>query len=236
MRNVLLFATGVWLVAFVASTAQAATGSSAPAGKVEPRKSAAPVAAEGSPSAGSPPVGEAADAPFIADGVLHSPRYGLQLPVASGWTLAADSNIDEMHVVSEECDGCMLRVLISPGNSLAIDETAREIKQEIFKDANTVIIDEEATRVAKERAYTIVKEEFREPPRKAPERGQASNAGPHPEDSAPPADATARIFTRYVTFNHAGDKYYVMIRAPRASFRDLESAFQDSLTKLRFRP
>ena len=172
------------------------------------------------------------DAPFVHEGTVHGPAHGFQFGVPAGWTLDRSSTADEMVLSSASCGECALKVLISSGNSIAVEDTVRGIKQKIFKDADAVIIDEEVIRVAREKGYTLIREDLQ---REAVEK--TAPASPSPEGQAPAPDADGkRTRTRYVTFNHGGDKYYLVLRAPRDRFAAEDRLFEELLESLRFKP
>jgi len=151
---------------------------------------------------------ETAQANVIEEGILHNATHGFRFPVPQGFELHASSTADEIKLVVPSCDECVLRVLVSPGNTDSLDTTVRALKKQVASEPSAHVIDEQRTRVAREAAYTLVKEE-------------TPDAGP-------------RILTRYVTFNHGEDKYYFVLREPAAQFGTDEDGFEKVLSKLRF--
>jgi len=144
----------------------------------------------------------------VQEGVLHNTVHGFRFPVPRGFELRPSSTGDEVVLVVPDCDECILRVLVSPGNTDSLETTVRALKKQVASEPSAHVIDEQRTRVAREAAYTLVKEE-------------TPDAGP-------------RILTRYVTFNHGEDKYYFVLREPAAQFGTDEDGFEKVLSKLRF--
>ncbi len=173
----------------------------------------------------------AAGAPFVQEGILRNPAHGFQFALPAGWTLSASSTADEMEFSSASCGECLVKILVSAGNELPIEETVRGIKRQIFQDPEAVIVDEEVVRIAREKGYTLIREDLlREPaPRGVADQPQAPGAA-----AAPPAGK--RIMTRYVTLNHAGSKYYLMLKAPRERFGAEDRLFEGLLETFRFKP
>lgn len=151
---------------------------------------------------------DSSPANVVEEGILHNTAHGFRFPVPQGFELRASSTADEIVLIVPGCDECILRVLVSPGNTDSLDTTVRALKKQVSSEPSSHVIDEQRTRVAREPAYTLVKEE-------------APDAGP-------------RILTRYVTFNHGEDKYYFVLREPAARFGQDEDAFERLLSKLRF--
>jgi len=157
----------------------------------------------------------------VQEGVLHNRAHGFRFPVPSGFELRASSTADEVVLVVPKCDECVLRILVSPGNTDSLDTTARALKKQVASEPAAQVIDEQRIRVAREPAYTLVKEEA------------ADTAAPA-KGTDPEASKGPRIFTRYVTFNHGEDKYYFVLREPAGRFGEDEDAFERLLAKLRF--
>jgi hypothetical protein len=172
---------------------------------------------------GQPEVLERSPLNVVEEGILHNMAHGFRFPVPQGFQLRASSNANEIVLVVPNCDECILRVLVSPGNTDSLDTTVRALKKQVASEPNAHVIDEQRTRVAREPAYTLVKEET--PEAEAPANGS----------SAPPASGP-RLLTRYVTFNHGEDKYYFVLREPASRFKADEDAFEHLLSKLRFDP
>ena len=59
---------------------------------------------------------------------------------------------------------------------------------------------------------------------------QASNPGP----PGPGGSESKRLLTRYVTFNHGDDKYYLVLRSPSERFSADEDSFADLLKRFSF--
>jgi len=172
---------------------------------------AAPARASAEDSAESKPAApQASKANVVEDGILRNTAHGFRFPVPVGFELGASSTADEIVLSDPRCEECILRVLVSPGNTDSLETTARALKKQVATEPSAHVLDEQKTRVAREAAYTLVKEE-------TPESG-------------------ARILTRYVTFNHGEDKYYFVLREPAARFKDDEDGFEHLLSKLRFEP
>jgi len=170
----------------------------------------APARASAEDSAESKPAPEASKANVVENGILHNTAHGFHFPVPVGFDLRASSTADEIVLSDPRCEECVLRILVSPGNTDSLEITARALKKQVATEPSAHVLDEQKTRVAREAAYTLVKEE-------TPESG-------------------ARILTRYVTFNHGEDKYYFVLREPAARFKDDEDGFEHLLSKLRFEP
>jgi len=103
----------------------------------------------------------------------------------------------------------------------SLKDTVATIRDHIAEDPTATKLGEEPIQVAKEEAYTLVKEET-VPPAAAP------------ADAKAPSPAGKRVKTRYVTFNHAGTKYYLLLRAPSDRFPGDDSAFESLLAKFHF--
>jgi hypothetical protein len=161
-------------------------------------------------SAEAKPARPAAPANVVEDGILRNTAHGFRFPVPSGFDLRASSTADEIVLSAPNCEECVLRVLVSPGNTDSLETTARALKKQVASEPSAQVLDEQKTRVARQPAYTLVKQE-------TPESGP-------------------RILTRYVTFNHGEDKYYFVLREPQARFAEDEGAFERLLSKLRFEP
>ena len=200
------------LVLVGAIAAPLAWGSAEHAAEEKPAANPAPASAPASPQGA---------ANIVEEGVLHNAAHGLRFPVPQDYTLRATSTADEIVLSVGSCDECVLRVLVSPGNTDSLETTAGALKRQMASDPSAHILDEQRTRVAREAAYTLVKEEV-------PDAASATAGSP-----APPA-VTERILTRYVTFNHGQDKYYLVLRGPSGRFSADEDAFQQVLAKLRF--
>jgi hypothetical protein len=175
-----------------------------------PARASAEDSAEVKPAPASPKAPDAPQVNVIEDGILRNTAHGLRFPVPAGFDLRASSTADEIVLTAANCEDCVLRVLVSPGNTDSLETTARALKKQVASEPTAHVLDEQNTRVARQRAYTLVKEETPE-------------AGP-------------RILTRYVTFNRGEDKYYFVLREPQARFSDDEDAFERLLSKLRFEP
>lgn len=158
----------------------------------------------------------------VEEGVLHNTAHGFRFPVPKGFELRASaSSADEVVLVVPRCDECVLRILVSPGNTDSLETTVRALKKQVASEPGARLLDEQKTRVAREAAYTIVKED-------APQPGASAKG------DSPPAAGGERVLTRYVTFNHGEDKYYFVLREPSDRFHDDEDAFERLLSKLRF--
>ena len=116
----------------------------------------------------------------------------------------------------ESCDDCLLRILVLPNERVTVEDTMRGIRDRIAADSTARILGEESIKIAREDGHTLVKEETLGQPAKGPE-----TAGRH-------------VKTRYVTFNHAGDKYYFLLRSPSNRFPTDDLAFEGLLAKFRF--
>ena len=177
-------------------------------------------------------VDRAADTPFLHEGILRNPAHGFQVSVPAGWSLLPSATAELMEFSIGGCGECAFRILVSPGNDLPVEDTVRGIKQEILRDANAVIIDEEVVRIARQKGYTLIREDL---VRDAPPKGIA-------DQPAAPGTASAdqtlgrRVRTRYVTLNHSSDKLYMMLKAPRERFAAEDGLFETLLESLRFKP
>ena len=166
------------------------------------------------------PAPESSPANVVEEGIFRNSVHGFRFPVPAGFELRASSTADEIVLFVADCDECILRILVSPGNTDSLDTTARALKKQVASDPSAEVLDEQRIRVARQPAYTLVKEETTEI---APAKG-----------SGAPATKGPRILTRYVSFNHGEDKYYFVLREPASRFADHEDAFERLLAKLRF--
>jgi len=180
----------------------------------------APPTARGSAEDAAEERAPAAAPNVVQEGILHNTVHGFRFPVPQGFELRASSTGDEIVLVVPDCDECILRVLVSPGNTDSLETTARALKKQVASEPNAQILDEQKTKVVREAAYTLVKEETVEPEA--------------PKGSAAPAGRPKRVLTRYVTFNRGEDKFYFVLREPSDRFGEGEDAFERLLAKLQF--
>jgi len=168
--------------------------------------------------------------PTVAAGVLRNAAHGFRFPVPEGWALEDGAEADRMILLAEGCEECMIKVVVFPGRAVPVEETARVLRQEASSGENVEVLGEETTKIARETAFTVlVSERPAAPPPGAPAGGGTAQPGTA-------AGAGSAIVTRYVTFNHKGDKYYVMARGPRERFGAIDAALDRTLGKFRFAP
>lgn len=180
---------------------------------------------------GKSPRSDAGTGIVVDKGVLKNLDHGFRFLVPEGWSIAEGVTADEMSFSADGCDECELRVIVSPGNTLPLMDTVRAIREQIQKDPGALIAGEEPVKVARETAYTIVKEETKGgAPAPDEPKGSAPGAKPAPRKPA------VVVRTRYVTFLHGTDKYYLLLRAPKDRFGSDDAAFEKLLAKFRFEP
>jgi hypothetical protein len=231
-RLIELFAVVIVLVA-----GPALAGGGAPVQGAAAEDPAPLPAGEEKPAAGVPapesaptPAPEAA-AVVVQKGTMVNGTYGFRMPVPKGWMLAAGATADRTDFNAPECEECMLRIMVSPGNSLPLKETAETIRAQIAASPGARLIGEEPIEIAGLDGYTLVKEEpLAAAP--APAEGKQTEG----QDAPAPAVQTdaPTIKTRYVTFEKGSDKFYLVLRAPRTRFWKDDASFEKSLSKLRF--
>lgn len=183
------------------------------------------------PTRESPPVA-------IEKGQFRNLVHHFRFPVPKGWELASGATAEEMEFYAPGCEPCLLRVRVSPGNTLSLDGTIRAIQVQIAENPAARVLEQYTIKVARESGYTLVKEE---PPTEQPPNPETVPAadGASPEQKTPGTDEVAVKWTRatrtrYVTFDHRSDKYYVLLRAPVDRFPADDAALDKLLAHFRF--
>ena len=166
--------------------------------------------------------------PKVEAGVLHSAAHGFRFPVPEGWALEEGAGADRMTLRARECGECLIKILVFPGRAVPVEETARVLREEASSGEGVEVLGEESTKIAREAAFTILKEEPRDPP------SQGAKADDGDGAAGPSGGGGGRVVTRYVTFNHGRDKYYVMAHGPRERFGAIDAALDRMLRKFRF--
>ena len=217
------------VIVLAGGSALAAGGAASGAAADNP---APPGAGEGKPSGGGP-APESASAPaqapagaVVQKGALVNETFGFRMPVPKGWALASGATPVQTDFSTPECEQCMLRIMISPGNALPLKETVDAIRAQIAESPGARLVGEESIEIDGIDAYTLVKEE-------------PLSAGPAPVEGKGGAEAgvqtdTATLKTRYVTFEKGSNKFYLLLRAPRTRFWKDDASFEKSLRKFRF--
>ena len=176
----------------------------------------------------APGDGSGAAQPRVEAGVLHSDAHGFRFPVPEGWALEEGAGADQMTLRARACGECLIKILVFPGRAVPVEETARVLREEASSGEGVEVLGEETTKIAREAAFTILKEGPQDPP----SQGAKADEG---DGAAGPSDGGGgRVVTRYVTFNHGRDKYYVMAHGPRERFGAIDAALDRMLRKFRF--
>lgn len=202
------------------SAAAAPADGDPPVATEEPLLAATTPAAGESEAATEEPRGPSVS---VERGVLRNMVHKYRFPVPDGWSLLGSSTVNEISLEAGGCEECLLRVMVSPGNTLPLMETVRAILDQVESIPTARVVGQEPIRIAREEAYTVVKEET------------VAEAAP----STPPAEEAERkpdrkVRTRFVTFGHAGDKYYIVLRAPEERFASDDAEFERLLARFRF--
>jgi hypothetical protein len=156
----------------------------------------------------------------VERGVVRNLVHRFKFPVPSGWSVSDGATAEELQLEAVDCEECFVRVKVSPGNTLPLADTVKTILAQIQANPNAKVLGQEGITVAGENGYTVVKSESASEPESAP------SDEPRPE----PVETK----TRFVTFSHAGDKYYVVLRAPGNRFGKDDAALDKLLGKFRF--
>jgi hypothetical protein len=153
-------------------------------------------------------------------GSSTTPRTGSASP-CRGFELRATSTADEIVLVVPQCDDCVLRILVSPGNTDSLDTTARALKKQAASEPTAQIVDEAADpRGARAGLHA----------------GQGGTGGRGRAAKGAEGQARAgsahlsRATSRSIT---ARTSIYFVLREPSGRFKDDEDAFERLLAKLR---
>jgi hypothetical protein len=169
----------------------------------------------------------------IENGTFVNQVHHFRFPLPALWRLKDGASGEEMEFVRDGCEECTLRVLVSPGNNLPLADTIGAIRERITSDPNARIVGEERLKLARQDAYTVVKEE-RSSSRESSAPASDTAEGPSPSPPPVPEQTSPVVRTRFVTFNRDRVKYYFVLRGPGGEFPAADVELEQILAKLRF--
>ena len=179
--------------------------------------------------------GSPAEPLVVEKGLLRNLVHRFRFPLPDGWELKDGATAESIDFSTRGCEVCLLRVVVSPGNTLSLKQTVQVIQDQIASNPSAHRIGEEAITVGREKAYTLVKEEPAKAPASESPETEAAAASEDGKEAAPEAGKPQDLLrVRYVTFGHGSDKYYILLRAPKARFAADDKAFEKLLRGFHF--